>query len=183
MMTDIAVEAAPPAESPLRDAQEAAGAAWTEVAGRRVARHYGDPGAEYRAARESVGVAERGDRGRIRLWGKDPVKMIQGLITNDLLKSPAGQGVYAAMLTPKGRTLADLRVFRRELPDGVEVLLELPREALAGTRDQLKRMVPPMFAKQADVSETLAQLGVHGPKAREIVGAVLGIDPPREEDA
>jgi len=183
MMTDIAVDAAPPAESPLRDVQEAAGAAWTEVADRRVARHYGDPQAEYRAVRESAGVAERGDRARIRLWGKDPVKMIQGLITNDLLKSPAGQGVYAAMLTPKGRTLADLRVFRRELSDGVEVLLELPREALAGTRDHLKRMVPPMFAKQADVTETLAQLGVHGPRAREIVASVLGIDPPREEDA
>lgn len=190
MMTDTAAAAdvreedAPPATpSPLRDVQDAAGAAWTEVAGRLVARHYGDPEAEYRAVRESAGLAERGDRARIRLWGKDPVKMIQGLITNDLLKSPSGQGVYAAMLTPKGRTLADLRVFRRELPDGVEVLLELPREALAGTRDHLKRMVPPMFAKQADVSETLSQLGVHGPRAREMVADVLGTDPPREEDA
>ncbi|HVG43475.1 MAG TPA: glycine cleavage T C-terminal barrel domain-containing protein [Longimicrobium sp.] len=183
--TAVSPEVPPPpaAESPLRALQDAAGAAWTEVAGRRVARHYGDPEAEYRAVRESAGLAERGDRARIRLWGKDPVKMIQGLITNDLLKSPAGQGVYAAMLTPKGRTLADLRVFRRELPDGVEVLLELPREALAGTRDHLKRMVPPMFAKHADVSETLAHLGVHGPRAREIVAAVLGAEPPLEEDA
>src|SRR5688500_17459906 len=149
-MTDTAAPAAevgqeaapPPADSPLSALQDAAGAGWTEVAGRLVARHYGDPEAEYRAVRESAGLAERGDRARIRLWGKDPVKMIQGLITNDLLKSPAGQGVYAAMLTPKGRTLADLRVFRRELPEGVEVLLELPREALAGTREHLKRMVP-----------------------------------------
>ncbi|HEV7587678.1 MAG TPA: glycine cleavage T C-terminal barrel domain-containing protein [Longimicrobium sp.] len=189
-MTDTAIDAAgvgqedaPPLESPLRDVQDAAGAAWTEVADRRIARHYGDPEAEYRAVREAAGLAERGDRGRIRLWGKDPVKMIQGLITNDLLKSPAGQGVYAAMLTPKGRTLADLRVFRRELPEGVEVLLELPREALAGTREHLKRMVPPMFAKVADVTEAIAQLGVHGPRAREIVAALIGAEPPLEEDA
>lgn len=190
-MTDTAASAAevdqetaaPPAESPLRDLQDAAGAAWTEVAGRRVARHYGDPEAEYRAVRETAGLAERGDRARIRLWGKDPVRMIQGLITNDLLKSPAGQGVYAAMLTAKGRTLAELRVFRRELPGGVEVLLELPREALEGTREHLKRMVPPMFAKVADVSETLAQLGVHGPNARQVVTTVLGTDPPDAEDA
>jgi folate-binding protein YgfZ len=173
----------PPEPSPLGRLQDEAGAVWTEVAGRLVARHYGDPEAEYRAVREGAGLAERGDRARIRLWGKDPVKMIQGLITNDLLKSPAGQGVYAAMLTPKGRTLADLRVFRRELADGVEVLLELPREALAGTREHLKRMVPPMFAKVAEVSSTVAQLGVHGPRAREIVAAVLGVEPPRDEDA
>lgn len=138
---------------------------------------------EYRAVRESAGVARRDDRARIRLWGKDPVRMVQGLITNDLQKSPAGQGVYAAMLTPKGRTIAELRVFRRELPEGVEVLLDLPREALEGTRDHLKRMVPPMFAKVADVSDTLAHLGVYGPRAREIVAALLGTDPPREEDA
>jgi folate-binding protein YgfZ len=172
-----------PSESPLHAQQEAAGAAWTEVAGRRVARHYGDQAGEYRAVREAAGLAERGDRARIRMFGKDPVKMIHGLVTNDLLKAPAGQGVYAAMLTPKGRTIAELRIFRRELPGGVEALIELPREALAGTRDHFKKFVPPMFAKWGDVSDTLAHLGVFGPQSREIVTRVLGIDPPRDEDA
>jgi len=174
---------APPAGSPLRAQQDAAGAAWTEVAGALVARHYGDPEVEYRAVRESAGVAVRTDRARIRLSGKDPVKMVQGLITNDLLKSPAGQGVYAAMLTPKGRTIAELRVFRRALPEGVEVLLDLPREAFAGTREHLKRMVPPMFAKVADVSETVVHLGVYGPQSRTLVATVLGAEPPQAEDA
>lgn len=172
-----------PSESPLRALQDAAGAAWAEVAGRRVARHYGDQAGEYAAVRQAVGLAERGDRARIRMFGKDPVKMIHGLVTNDVLKAPAGQGVYAAMLTPKGRTIAELRIFRRELPGGVEVLIEIPREALAGTRDHLKKFVPPMFARWADVSESVAQLGVFGPHARAIVGRVLGIDPPNGEDA
>lgn len=172
-----------PTESPLHAQQEAAGAVWTEVAGRRVARHYGDQAGEYAAVRQAAGLAERGDRARIRMFGKDPVKMIHGLVTNDLLKSPPGQGVYAAMLTPKGRTVAELRIFRRDLPTGVEVLIELPREALAGTKDHLRKFVPPMFAKWADVTEETAQLGVFGPNAREIVGRVLGIDPPLGEDA
>lgn len=177
-MTEISStvgEAEAPAapESPLKALQEARGAVWTEVAGRPVARHYGDPTAEYRAVREGAGVAERADRARIRVWGKDPVRMIQGLVTNDLAKSPAGQGVYAAMLTPKGRTLAELRIFRRELPGGVEVLLDLPREALEGTRDHFRKFIPPMFAKWGDVTDTLCALGVYGPRAREIVAAVL----------
>jgi folate-binding protein YgfZ len=162
---------------------DVAGAAWGELAGRRIARHYGDAEAEYRAVREAAGLAERGDRARIRLWGKDPVRMLHGLISNDLLKAPPGQGVYAAMLTPKGRTIAELRAFRRELAGGVEVLAELPREGLEGTREHLKRMVPPMFAKWADVSDSVAQLGVYGPRAREIVSAVLGIELPTAEDA
>src|SRR3954469_5859195 len=131
MVDSIAAEpASPPTDSPLRDRQDAAGAVWTEVAGRRVARHYGDSAGEYRAVREGAGLAERGDRARIRMWGKDPVKMIHGLITNDLLKAAPGQGVYAAMLTPKGRTIAELRIFRRELAAGTEVLVEMPRAAL-----------------------------------------------------
>jgi len=173
----------PPSESPLQAQQDAAGAVWTDVAGRRVARHYGDSAGEYAAARQAAGLAERGERARIRMFGKDPVKMIHGLVTNDLLNAPDGQGVYAAMLTPKGRTIAELRIFRRALPGGVEVLIELPREALAGTREHFKKFVPPMFAKWADVSESLAQLGVFGPGAREIVGRVLGIEPPLAEDA
>ncbi|HEX7241219.1 MAG TPA: hypothetical protein VF263_13175, partial [Longimicrobiaceae bacterium] len=110
------------------------GAAFTEVAGRRVPAHFGDAAAEYRAVREGAGVADRADRALVRLWGKDPVRMVQGLISNDLAKAPPGRGVYAAMLTPKGRMIAELRAFRRELPEGTEVLLDLPREALEGTR-------------------------------------------------
>lgn len=178
----LAAPGAPPAESPLRAEQDAAGAAWTLVSGRRVARHYGDANGEYRAVRQAAGLAERGDRARFRLWGKDPVKMIQGLITNDLLRSPAGQGVYAAMLTPKGRTLAELRVFRRELPSGVEVLIDLPREALEGTREHFRKMIPPMFARWAEVSDTSVELGVYGPRSREIVASVLGMMPPAAED-
>ncbi|HEU4456218.1 MAG TPA: aminomethyltransferase family protein [Longimicrobium sp.] len=172
----------PSPESPLRPLQEAAGAAWTEVAGRPVARHYGDQAAEYRAARESAGLVARDDRARFRMHGKDPVKMLQGLITNDLAKSPAGQGVYAAMLTPKGRTITDLRAFRRELPSGVELLIDVPREALEGTREHFRKFVPPMFARWAEVSDAVRAIGVYGPRAREIVAAVLGIDPPAAED-
>ena len=184
MVDSVAVETpSPVTDSPVRDRQDAAGAVWAEVAGRRVARHYGDSAGEYRAVREAAGLAERGDRARFRLWGKDPVKMIHGLVTNDLLKAAPGQGIYAAMLTPKGRTIAELRIFRRDLSAGVEVLVEMPIEARDGVREHFRRMVPPMFAKWADVTDELAELGVYGPRAREIVERALGIEPPPAEDA
>lgn len=162
------------AEPPLRRSQEAHGALFTEVAGRSVVRHYGDTLAEYRAVREAVGVAERSDRARIRMWGKDPAKMLHGLVTNDLAGAAAGQGVYAAMLTPKGRTLAELRAFRRSVE---EVLVELPREALAGTAEHLRKFVPPMFARWADVSDEVEQLGVYGPRSAALLERVLGEAP------
>jgi folate-binding protein YgfZ len=176
-MSDTTTLAAPAPRPPLAEA----GAVFAEVAGREVARHFGDGAAEYRAVRESAGVAERADRARFRLWGKDPARMVHGLITNDLLKADAGRGVYAAMLTPKGRMVADLRVFRRA--DG-EVLVEVAREALDGVREHFRKMVPPMFARWADVTEDVAGLGVYGPRSRELLSAAIGAEVPAlEEDA
>lgn len=169
----------------MDDALRADGAVFADVEGRAVARHFGDPAAEYRAVREGAGVADRsGDRARVRLWGRDPVKMMHGLVTNDLLKTAEGQGVYAAMLTPKGRTVAELRIFRSTRPDGTaEVMMELPREALAGTAEHLKKFVPPMFARWADVSGEVGELGVYGPRAHEVAADVMGDVPQLDEDA
>lgn len=179
-MSDTTTTAAP-APFALRPLLEEAGAAFGEVAGREVARHFGDGAGEYAAIRESAGMADRSDRARFRLWGKDPARMVHGLITNDLLKAVPGQGVYAAMLTPKGRMVADLRVFRRA--DG-EVLVDVAREALEGTREHFRKMVPPMFAKWAEATDTMTEIGVYGPRARALLSAVLDAEVPAlAEDA
>jgi folate-binding protein YgfZ len=160
--------------SALLPLHETAGADFAEVAGARVPGRFGDPLDEYRAVRTAVGIADRSDLARIRLTGRDPVRMLQGLITNDLAGAGAGRGVYATMLTPKGRTLAELRAFALPRPEGVEVLVDLPREALAGTVDHLRKFVPPMFARWKDVSEETGTLGVYGPSSAELLGRVLG---------
>jgi folate-binding protein YgfZ len=178
-MTDTTTAA--PAHSAPRPLLEQAGAAFGDVAGHPVARHFGDGAAEYRAVRASAGVAVRDDRARFRLWGKDPARMMHGLISNDLLKAEAGRGVYAAMLTAKGRMIADVRVFRRA--DG-EVLVSIAREAREGTREHLKKMVPPMFARWADATDVVAELGVYGPGARALLARVLDAEiPALAEDA
>lgn len=164
--------------TPLRLVQDALGAVWGEAGGHPVVRHYGDSPAEYQVVRTAAGLADRLDRARIRLWGKDPVRMVQGLITNDLAGASPKRGVYAALLTPKGRTLAELRAFRRES----EVLLDLPREALAGTTEHLRKFVPPMFARWADASDEIGCLGVYGPRSLETLRSLLGEMPALEED-
>jgi glycine cleavage system aminomethyltransferase T len=56
--------------------------------GVRVVRNYGDPAGEYEAARNDVAVVERTDRSILRAHGRDPVKMVQGLVTNDVANAP-----------------------------------------------------------------------------------------------
>ena len=131
------------------------------------------PVRQYRTAREDAAFLRRTDRRAVRVWGRDPVRMIQGLITNDIAGAPEGQGVYAAMLTPKGKMVADLRAFRV----GDEVLLETDAGALDGLTDVLKRFVPPLFARWA-VIEDAGVIGVYGPAARDAIGRIELPPPP-----
>lgn len=141
--------------------------------------NFGDAAAEYRAVRKAAGVAERRDRAWIRLWGRDPVRMVQGLITSDLAGAPEGRAVYGALLTPKGRMVADLRAFRRQGENGDEVVLDLPGEALAGACEHLGKYVPPMFARWEEAADAFGMLGVYGPEAHTACSEFLGDDLPR----
>jgi tRNA-modifying protein YgfZ len=153
------------------------GARFHDLTGTPVARHYGDPASEYRATRDAAGVAVRSDLAVLRMWGKDPVRMLHGLVTNDVTVATSERGVYAVMLTPKGRTIAEMRVFRRA-GEEAELLLVLPREALEGATAHLKKFVPPMFARWADVSADTAVLGAYGPGSPALLEEVLGPDLP-----
>ena len=133
-----------------------------------------DAAAEYEAATSQAGVIERSDRALVRMYGRDPLKMIQGLITNDLAGAPDGQAVYAALLTPKGRMVADLRALKQP-PD---VLLDVDREALENLVATLKKFVPPLFARFEDLTDARTMLGLYGPAARDAAIAIAGGAPP-----
>lgn len=145
-----------------------------------IVRHYGDPAAEYAAAAERVGVVDRSERGLLRIWGREPVKMVAGLITNDIGGAPEGQAVYAAVLTPKGKMVADVRAFRH----GAEVLLDTDGAAAAGLLEHLRKFVPPIFARLEDVSADHGMLTVLGPGSgaavEEAVGVGIALESPED---
>jgi tRNA-modifying protein YgfZ len=91
-----------------------------------------------------TGVIQRSDRVVLRMFGRDPVKMIQGLATNDIAGAHENQSVYTVFLTPKGKLIADARVVRR--PNG-DVWIEADRAAAENIAANLKRTVPPLFAR------------------------------------
>lgn len=133
------------------------------------------PGAEYTAARTGAVVVVRDDRVQLRAHGRDPIRMLQGLLTNDLAGAQADRAVYASLLTPKGRMIADVRALKQ--PDGA-VLMDLDAGALEGTIVHLKKMVPPLFARFEAPTPPLAVLGVYGPRAPGALADALGIETP-----
>jgi tRNA-modifying protein YgfZ len=143
------------------------------AAGGTPRRNYGDPAAEYAAARGSAALAERPERRFLRVHGRDPVRMVQGLVSNDVTAAGEERAVYATVLTPKGKMVADVRVLRR----GEELLLETDAGALDGLVAHLRKFVPPLFARfdAADGAWTaLTLLGPDAPRlAREVLGAAV----------
>ncbi|MGH7449679.1 MAG: hypothetical protein ACRELT_19045, partial [Longimicrobiales bacterium] len=151
---------------------EAAGARWSGEGAARVPRNYGDPAAEYEAARSGVVVAERVDRSFVRVHGRDPVKMVQGLVSNDIASASPNRAVYATVLTPKGKMVADVRVLRH----GLDLLLETDRAAAEPLMAHLRKFVPPLFARFEDANAAWGELGVYGPHSRDVLMKVFGID-------
>src|SRR5258708_4006417 len=76
----------------------------------------------YKAATEAAAVTELDLFGIVKLSGPDHVSWFQGMITNDIDKLPAGAGCYAAHLTPQGKVVAQMRVYKDE--DALCLLLE-----------------------------------------------------------
>src|SRR5690606_12984775 len=104
----------------------------------------------------------------LRAYGRDPVKMLHGLVTNDLQALGVGDATYAVLLTPKGRMIAELRVLRR----ADDLLLDVDAAALDGVLAHFRKFVPPLFARFEPADHSV--VGVYGPQAAELVRAVCG---------
>jgi folate-binding protein YgfZ len=68
-------------------------------------------------------VAALPDRGVIVVSGEDRVTFLQGLVSNDVAQAAPGRAVWAALLTPQGKWLADFFI----LSDGERLLLDCER--------------------------------------------------------
>jgi folate-binding protein YgfZ len=111
-------------------------------------------------------------RGLLRVTGRDPVKMLHGLATADIQAVTSDRGAYTTFLTPKGRLVADARIFRPP-GDDAALLVDTAPDALPGLASHLARFVPPLFARAEDVSEAWAVVGVYGPGADGTVAGAL----------
>lgn len=129
----------------------------------------------------------RRPRAVLRVWGRDPVRMIHGLATADIEAVAPDRAAYTTFLTPKGRMVADARVLlrpgNRQPP---ELLLETDPAAMDGLVAHLRKFIPPLFARFEDVSADWRVVSVHGPGATAAARAGLaaaGVDAALEPEA
>ena len=162
-----------PHDSNLPDPVTDIASTLTDIAGRPVVLTYSSLEAEYEALRARAVVIDHSHRGRLRITGTRAIEMLNGLVTNDVGAIEPGHGCYAAALTPKGKIVADLRVFR----EGDGALIDVPARAAAGLLGILRKYVNPRIAPYRDESPALRSFGIYGPLAHHAVAAVTGGSP------
>lgn len=120
----------------------------------------------YTAAHGGAVVLDRRTRGRVLLTGPDRLTYLQGLLTNDIAALTPGAGCYAALLTPQGRMISDMRVF--ELGDAV--LLDVPGTLAERVSTHLSDFIFSEDAAVQDVTATMTHLVVLGPASPMALG-------------
>jgi folate-binding protein YgfZ len=94
-----------------------------------------DPPAEYAALTTGAALVDSSDRGKLALSGAGMSEFLHGQVTQDITGLSAGHGAYAALLTNRGKMLADLRV----LDTGAELLLDTERAGLQELFNTIRR--------------------------------------------
>jgi folate-binding protein YgfZ len=120
------------------------------------------------AVRRSAGLFRHTDRAVIAVRGEDRSRWLQGMVSNDVASLSAGaenSGCYAALLTPKGKIVADMQILLR--PDAF--WLDLPAFAAAGVMERLERYIIADDVTLSDESQAIGHLGVEGPAAEGVL--------------
>ena len=105
-------------------------------------------------------------RGVVSVTGGDAARWLDGMVTNETAALPSGGGCYAALLTPKGRIVADLHVLARE--DGY--WLDTSAWAVPNILERLDRYIVADDVKLTDRTGDFVRLSLEGPESTSVLG-------------
>jgi folate-binding protein YgfZ len=155
---------------------------------------YGDPAArekaQYAALRTGALLVDHSSRDVWVFRGPQARVTVAGLVTNDVVALAAGHGCYAAALTPKGRIVADVRVFAVDTPpavgpagdapgwlDGATLVVDVPPRAAEGWGAVVRKFVNPRVTPYRRAGNTVRGFGLYGAHARDALAAAFGAPP------
>jgi folate-binding protein YgfZ len=130
-------------------------------------RTFGKVKDEFAALRSTCGVYELPERVHIRLTGSDRVRWLNGMITNNIRDLAQDHGVYSFLLNPQGHILGDLVAFHR----GDALLATTDRSQLEKMLATFEHYIIMDDVEVADISDSVATMGLAGPKSSAVVAA------------
>jgi folate-binding protein YgfZ len=137
--------------------------------GTDAALHYGNPLKEFAALRENYGVFSLRWRAKINVTGKDRVRWLHNMVTNNVRDLALNRGNYNFVLNAQGRILGDVYIYNR----GESLVIDTDASQVEPLLTAMKRFII-MDKVEMNVAPILAY-GISGPKAEEALTAG-GID-------
>jgi folate-binding protein YgfZ len=122
----------------------------------------------YQALRHGAAIIALSSRGRIQATGRDRVRFLHNITSNDVKKLTAGAGCYAFLLTPQGRIQGDLVLLAFEDHFLIDTEPELLEKLLA----YIRRYIIADQVVLADVTGSSAELALEGPGAAAILASL-----------
>src|SRR5690242_21856037 len=104
--------AAPLKKTPLNARHRASGAKMVPFSGWDMPVEYSGSVAEHLAVRERAGLFDVSHMGEIEVAGRDALKLIQQITTNDAAKLSIGQIQLSVLATAAGTVIDDLLLYR-----------------------------------------------------------------------
>ena len=130
--------------------------------------------AEHLAVRTRAGVFDVSHMGEIEIAGKDALKTVQYLTSNDASRLKMGQAQYSALLTPEGTFVDDVLVYRL---GPTHFMLVINAANVAKAFDWIRTQAPTVGdAAVVDSSPRYALIAVQGPAALDTVQPLTGAD-------
>ena len=129
---------------------------------------------EHMAVRERVGLFDVSHMGDIQLRGPNSLAAVQKLLMNDASKLQVGQAHYSAMLYENGTFVDDVVLHKLGENDYLIVIN-------AGTREKDEKWIRKVIGGMSgvhimNVSDYYTQLAIQGPKAKDTLQKLTGVD-------
>jgi aminomethyltransferase len=156
--------------TPLYERHVAAGAKLVPFAGWEMPVQYAGVKEEHLATRSGAGIFDVSHMGEVETAGPDAERFLQHVLSNDVAKVAPGGAQYSVLCREDGGVLDDLFTYRL----GTAAFLTVTNAAnhekdLAWFRKQAESF----DVQVSDAAGHYAMLAVQGPRAREVVGAMV----------
>lgn len=134
--------------------------------GVETALNFGSPARELSALRSGCGVFALPWRAQVRVTGKDRVRWLHNMVTNNVRDLALNRGNYNFVLNAQGRILGDMYIFNR----GESLVIETDSRQVEALLTAMKRFIIMDKVEMEPVGETTA-IGVCGPEAAKVLTA------------
>lgn len=132
---------------------------------------FSDPKQELEILQSGCAVFQVNWRALINVSGKDRVRWLHNMVTNNVRDLQLNRGAHNFVLNAQGRILGDLNIFNR----GESLLLETDRKQVETLLATLRRFIIMDKVELSDLGTAANAIGIAGPKADQVLAAA-GMD-------